>query len=82
MVKSDGSVYVDEFVTYINATGYRSIGLDIRLNLGTHSENIILQFSKKDALKIMKAIQEINKIAWSKGRPNDAEQGEQKPDWV
>ena len=82
MVKSDGSVYTDELVTYINSPGYRSIGLEIRMNMGTHKENVLLYFGKKDATAIMHAIKEINMIAWSKGKPNDAEQGEQKPDWL
>lgn len=82
MVKTDGSVYVDELVTYINAPGYRSIGLEIKMNMGTHKESVFLQFSKRDAVAIMNAIKEINLIAWSNGRPNDAEKGEEKPDWL
>jgi hypothetical protein len=82
MVKSDGSVYADELVTHINSPGYRSIGLEIRMDMGTHKENVLLYFSKRDALAIMNAIKEINMIAWAKGRPNDAEKGEQKPDWL
>jgi hypothetical protein len=82
MVKSDGSVHTDEFVTHINAPGYRSIGLEIKMNMGTHKENVILHFNKRDATAIMHAIKEINMIAWSKGRPNDAEKGEERPDWL
>jgi hypothetical protein len=82
MVKSDGSVYTDEFITYVNARGYRSIGLEIRINMGTRKENVILHFNKRDAEEIMTAIKQINEIAWSKGRPIDADPGEQIPEWV
>lgn len=82
MVKSDGSVYTDEFITDINAGGYRSVGLEVRINMGTHKENIILVFDKRDAVAIMNAIRGINEEAWEKGRPYDMETWEEKPDWV
>jgi hypothetical protein len=82
MVTSDGSVYEDEFVTHVNSPGYRSIGLEIKINYGTHRENVILKFNKKDAVAIMDAIRQINEIAWATGRPRDADQREQKPEWL
>ncbi len=82
MVTLDGSVYDDRLVTYINTPGYRSIGLEIEINRGTHREKVLLKFNKRDAVAIMEAVKNINEIAWSKGKPNDAEQGEQKPDWL
>jgi hypothetical protein len=82
MVKSDGSIHVDELVTYVNAPGYRSIALVIRMNMGTHKENVILQFSKRDALAIMHAIRDVNVLAWASGRPGDAETGEKQPEWI
>ncbi len=82
MVTPDGSVYDDHLVTYVHTPGYRSIGLEVEINRGTHREKVLFKFNKENAVAIMEAVKKINETAWSKGKPNDAEQGEQKPDWL
>lgn len=70
--------------TYGSAPGYRDVTLVFDLVRAGHQAPLqaALRISADDSISILEHINQVHALAWSKGQPIDATDGESKPCWV
>lgn len=83
MHKTDGRLYPARLVTYGSSPGYRDVHLHLALKDDEGKErDLEIMLNKDDAIDVMRHVLDVNRTAWTAGKPIDAKEDEQRPYWL
>ena len=74
----DGRVFADEYKDHSFAPGYRDVSLRFQTNDGGKTEEVEIHLSKKDTMRLLEDLQNVQEVAWRGDGPIDLEPTETK----
>ncbi|BBQ02755.1 hypothetical protein BSFA1_78830 (plasmid) [Burkholderia sp. SFA1] len=79
----DGLVYSCQYESKLDAPGYRDVTLFVKLAVGVDDvRSVGLALSAADSERLAADLVSVHRLAWTRGKPLDADENEPRPAWL